>query len=129
MARKYHIYKNENPLKKKTCDCVIRTLASATNNSWDDVYKELCEIGFELKETPTTDNVWKEYLKRKGFIRHAISIKKGSKRPTVLGFTKDHKSGIYVLVVANHLTVCKEGIFYDTWDCGDSAVYSYWERV
>ena len=119
MGTKYFCYKNENPIKKETSDCVIRALVSATGESWDNIYKELCEIGFELKTIPNTKESWETLLKRKGFIRYAISNKKGSKRPTVLEFAKKHKENIYILQVANHLTVCKNGIYYDLWDCGE----------
>lgn len=126
---KYHKYRNENPKSKEVGDCVVRALATATDNSWDDVYRELCKIGFELKVMPNSDEAYTEYLIANGFERRKISIKKGSKRPTVLSFTKEHKEGLYILRVANHVTVCKEGIYYDTWDCGDSCVYSYWVKI
>ena len=126
---KYHKYKNENPKSKEVGDCVVRALATATENSWDDVYRELCKIGFELKVMPNSDEAYHKYLEDSGFERRKISVKKGSKRPTVLSFTKEHKEGVYVLRVANHVTVSKEGIYYDIWDCGDSCVYSYWEKL
>lgn len=126
MAKKYHEYKNENPLKKETSDCVIRALTTATGESWDDIYNQLCKIGFELKVTPTSKESWERLLTQKGFVRYTISNKKGTKRPTVLSFTKEHKEETYILQVANHLTVCKDGIYYDIWDCGDSSLYSYW---
>jgi hypothetical protein len=128
MAKKYYYYWNENPIKKETSDCVIRALVTATGESWDSIYNELCEIGFELKTIPNTKESWEALLIRKGFVRHSISNKKGSKRPTVLSFTKAHKEGTYILQVANHLTVCKEGAFYDLWDCGDKCLYSYWSK-
>ena len=128
MARKYHAYKNENPLKKETSDCVVRALATATGESWDTVYKELFEIGFELKVMPNDNEAWREYLTRKGFTKHSISVKKGSKRPTVLGFAKANKEGTHILQVANHITVCKEGVYYDLWDCGECCLYSYWSK-
>lgn len=129
MARKYYQYKNENPAKKEVGDCVVRALATATGNAWDDVYKELFEIGFTLKVMPNSDEAWREYLTRKGFVKNTISNKKGSKRPTVLSFTKEHKEGAFVLQVANHLTVSKDGIFYDIWDCSEKSLYSFWSKA
>jgi len=129
MAKKYYNYKNENPAKKETTDCVIRALATATGESWDNVYKELFEIGFSMKVALTSDEAWKEFLNKRGWVRNKISNKKGSKRPTVLGFTKEHKQGSYILQVANHLTVCKDGIYYDTWDCGECCLYSFYSKT
>lgn len=126
MSKKYYRYFNENPLKKETSDCAIRAIATATEQSWDDVYNELCKLGFELKTIPNAKEVWEKFVTMKGFVRYPISNKKGSTRPTVLEFTKNHKQGIYILQVANHLTVCKNGIYYDLWDCGQKCLYSYW---
>lgn len=126
---KYHKYKNENPKSRETSDCVVRALATATDTDWDLVYKRLCEIGFELKVMPNSKEAYELYLEESGFERQKISVKKGSKRPTVLSFTKEHKEGVFVLSVANHLTVCKEGIYYDIWDCGNCSMYTYWSKI
>lgn len=128
MSNKYYFYKNENPLKKETSDCVIRALVTATDENWDDIYKDLFQIGFEWKVMPNSKDAWEELLIRKGFTRNKISNAKGSKRPTVLGFAKEHKEGIYILQVANHLTVVKNGVYYDIWDCGDKCLYAYWSK-
>lgn len=128
MVNKYYFYKNENPLKKETCDCVIRALVTATGESWDNIYKDLFQIGFEWKVMPNSKEAWEELLIRKGFTRNKISNAKGSKRPTVKEFTKEHIEGTYILQVANHLTVSKDGVYYDIWDCGDKSLYSYWSK-
>ena len=64
-----------------------------------------------------------------GFRYVGISNKKGSKRPTVEGFTKSNKLGKFVLVVAHHLVASVDGTYYDTWDSGDKSMYGYWEKV
>ena len=128
MAKKYYKYRNENPNSKETGDCVIRTLATAMDKSWDEIFKDLCIIAFELKVMPNSDEAYHKYLEDNGFERQKISVKKGSKRPTVLGFTKEHKEGTYILRVANHLTVCKDGVYYDIWDCGENCIYTYWVK-
>lgn len=121
-------YFNPNPAKKDTSDCVIRALVKATDKDWDTVYKELCQIGFELKVMPNNDEAWKEYLFRNGFEYCKIPIKRGSKRPTVSSFTKEHKQGTYVLRIAHHLVTAKDGYYYDTWDSGKYAVYGYYKK-
>ena len=57
-----------------------------------------------------------------------ISNKKGSKRPTVESFTKEHKEGTYFLSVANHAVASVDGYFYDKWDSGDCCLYGYWKK-
>lgn len=72
---------------------------------------------------------YKRYLEEHGFEYVGISNKKGSKRPTVESFTKDHKEGTYFLSVANHVVASVDGNFYDTWDSGDCCLYGYWEKI
>ena len=69
------------------------------------------------------------YLKDKGFQYHGISNKKGSTRPTVDSFAKEHKNGKYFLNVANHCVAVVNGIYYDTWDSGSRHLYGYWEKI
>lgn len=128
MAKTRNRYYNPNPMKKEGIDCVVRTLCRATGKDWDTVYKDLCEIGFELKVMPNDDEAWKEYIKRHNFIEHKLVIKKGMKRPTVQSFATSHKAGTFILQVAHHLVTCEDGYFYDTWDCGNKSLYKYWEK-
>lgn len=38
---------NINPKNKRTKDCVIRAIATATNSSWEYIYRELAELGIK----------------------------------------------------------------------------------
>lgn len=121
-------YYNPNPKKLETSDCVVRALCKATGKDWDTVFEELVTIGRELKVMPNSDEAWKEYMDRFGFIKHSLPVKKGKPRLRVDGFARSlGKKGTYVLRVANHLVTCSDGFYYDIWDCGDSAVYNYFE--
>lgn len=122
-----NIYFNPNPIKNETGDCVIRTFCKALDMDWDSVYKELCELGFELKSMPNSDDTWKEYAKRKGFTHHKVSNKKGSKRPTVDSFARANRKGTFILNVANHIVAVVNGHYYDTWDCGHKSLYGFYE--
>ena len=120
------INKNVNPKDNKASDCVVRAIVTATNEKWEDVYMDLCRLGLEMKDMPNSKPVWKKYLDNRSFTKYSIKVTKGSKRPTVESFTKDHKKGTYILSVANHLTVCKDGNYIDSWDCGNKSLYGYW---
>lgn len=128
MTKTLNKYYNPNPLKRDTTDCVVRALVKATGKDWDVVFKELFDIGFELKVMPNSDVAWKEYLTGAGFTYVPIKVKKGSKRPTVQSFTKENKKGVYVLRVANHLVTSDNGYYYDTFDSGNCSMYGYWEK-
>lgn len=126
-------YYQPNPLKshadKKVGDCVIRAFCAAEGAAWDDVYQELCKIGFEKKDMPNGRMTTNEYLERHGYTRHPISNKKGTKRPTVNEMAKRSKTeGTFICEVANHTVTVKDGYILDTWDCGYKSLYAYWTK-
>lgn len=129
MSKSLHQYINPNPLKKETGDCVFRACSIATGKDWDTVYRDLFEIGFELKVPPSMKEAYETYLAGLGFKYTGISNKKGSKRPTVEQMAKLTKGNDRVIVcrVANHVVTVKGGSILDTWDSGDCSLYGYWE--
>jgi hypothetical protein len=124
-------YFQPNPNKNdKVGDCVVRAMCKATDQDWDTVFKRLCNLGFAMKQMPNSDDVWKRFLEQNnGFVKHKITVSKGSKRGTVAEFAEKNKKGTYVLQVANHNVTVVDGFYYDTWDCGDKSLYAYWEKV
>lgn len=126
--KKYFSYKNINPIKNETSDCVIRALALTLDKSWDEIYKELAKIGFELKVDMSADESWRKLMDNHGWIKNKISNAKGTKRPTVKEFAKNHKEGRYLLQVANHLTTVVDGVCYDIWDCSDKCLYAWYSK-
>lgn len=121
-------YHNENPKSLKSAgDCVIRAIAFATGKSWDEVFTALCSKGAKLKRMPNDQKVYEEYLKELGIKKMSQPRKLDNTKYTVAEFTKyAWRKGTYIISVANHLTVVKDGKIYDTWDCGDKCVGNYW---
>lgn len=111
---------NNNPLNKKDGDCVIRAISEGLNKDWLRVFDDMYLIGRELKEVATSDNSIKEYLKDYKMI--VPKVIKGKKRLKV----KDFIAGVYILSIANHLTIVKDGVLKDLWDCREKCVYRYW---
>lgn len=123
-----YIEKNLNPSGKKTSDCAIRAVAAATDQSWDKVYMDLANTGFQLKKEMSDVDTVDRYLTSLGFITGKIKVAKGQHRPTVEGFARNNPDKVAVLRVANHLTCCAYGNYVDIWDCGDCSVYKYWYK-
>ncbi len=121
-------YYNPNPLKKEIGDCVIRAFCAAEGKEWDEVYKELCDIGFELKNMPNGRETTDTYLKKKGYTRYPISNKKGTKRPTVnqMAIRSKNEGKPFICEVANHTVTVKDGAILDLWDSGSKSLYAYW---
>jgi hypothetical protein len=129
MAKTKNRYFQPNPNKNDNVgDCVVRAMCKATGLDWDTVFKGLFDIAFEKKMMPNSDEVWQEYLIQRGFKYNKLTVKKGSKRPTVNEFATKNKQGTFVLRVANHVVTSLDGYYYDTWDCGHKSMYGYWSK-
>jgi len=117
---------NAHPKGIKTGDCVVRAIATATNQDYLECRRELnqkkCELGFDgYKDTVF---LYKYFEKNPRLIFKAI---KGEPRIKGSDFTELHPKGTYILKMAGHITVCIDGIIYDTWDCSYRSVYTAWE--
>lgn len=129
MDNKYYEYyqPNKKDIKDKYGDCVIRALTKVMEKEWLEVFEELLPYARKLQCMPNGKTCYEAYLKANGFEYHGISNKKGSKRPTVLQFAKEH-SGTYFLKVANHCVAVVDNTYFDTWNSGSCCLYGYWEK-
>lgn len=122
-----YFYLNVNPYNKFTNDCTVRAIAFLLDQSWDRTYDEVCEMGYAMKEMPSTNRVWSRYLSRKGYEPHFVP----NTCPdcyTVKDFCADHPAGSYLLALDEHVVVVVDGHYYDTWDCGDMIPFYYWSK-
>lgn len=116
---------NPNPAGKLTSDCVVRAICRVTGKSWDRVMAELYLFSMELKEMPSTNTLWREYLRSLGFVRTAIP----DTCPdcyTIKDFCEDHPQGTFILATGRHLVAVVNGDYYDTWDSGEKVPIYYW---
>ena len=128
MGYKYY-QPNKKDIKDEYGDCVIRAFTKALDKSWIEVFDELVPVAREVQTMPNNRPAYEKYLQLNGLVYHGVSNKKGTTRPTVEKFAKEHKTGRYVLRIANHLVACVDGVYYDTWDCGYKSMYGYWEII
>lgn len=133
MSKKRYVYyqPNKKDLKDEFGDCQIRALAKALDCSWLEAFDRAIEICRPEQATNVFSApvaVRKRMLDKLGFDYRTISVKKGSKRPTVDSFAKDHPEGTYICGVAHHEVAVVDGKYYDTWDSGGYSVYGYFER-
>lgn len=128
MTRYKYYQPNKKDIKDKYGDCVVRALTKVMNKTWIEVFDELYTYAVDIQCMPNDKQCYEAYLKDNGFEYHGISNKKGSKRPTVESFTKEHKVGTFFLNVANHVVSVVDGMYYDTWDSGQCCLYGYYEK-
>lgn len=120
MFRKF----NANPGGRIVGDCTVRAISKAMDQSWDDTFVGLCDMGRCLYDMPSSNQVWGEYLRKNGFERYFIP---GGY--TVKKFAVSHPHGTYVLPVQGHVVCIKDGDYYDTWDSGDEIPMYIYERM
>ena len=69
---------NANPLDRRGNDCTIRAISLFTGKTWDEVYIGVTAEGFDLKDMPSTNEIWNRYLKREITPKVAISFVPGT---------------------------------------------------
>lgn len=122
-----YIYFNPNPTNQLVSDCVIRAISKLTNEDWETVYVGVTSMGFEMFDMPSSNRVWGEYLKSKGYERLVIP----NTCPdcyTIRDFCIDHKKGKYLLATGVHVVAVIDGNYYDTWDSGGEIPIYYWRK-
>lgn len=123
---------NEKDLKDKFGDCTIRALSKALGVTWLEAFDLAIPICRREQVTNIFGgdlNLRKKMLEELVFSYTGVSNKRGTKRPTVDSFAKDHPKGRYICTVANHEVAVVDGKFYDTWDSGDCSLYGYFEYL
>ena len=118
---------NPNPDGCFVGDCVVRALSIALNKTWHETYIELAIQGLVLSDMPSSNRVWNEYLKFKGFHRFIIPDTCPNCY-TVEDFCRDNQEGVYVLGTGSHVVTVIDGDYYDTWDSGDETPIYFWKK-
>lgn len=122
-----YLYYNPNPLNKVELDCTVRAISIVLDKTWDEVYHDLSQVGFELAAPFVSNHVWGAYLRRNGFKRYIIP----DTCPdcyTVKEFSLDNPLGVYLVATEGHVVAIKNGNYYDTWDCGGEIPIYYWKK-
>lgn len=122
-----YINYNPNPKHARVGDCAVRCIAKATGTDWQDAYIQLAIQGYVMRDLPSADIVWGEYLRLKGFHREAIPEEKSGDY-TVRDFCADNPTGTYVIKTDGHVVCVVDGDYYDSWDSGEETPLYYWRR-
>lgn len=112
------IYYNANPYGRLTGDCVIRAISVSTGKSWNDIFEGLSRKAYQLKDMPSVNPIWAEYLLENGYSVYDLPDT-CPRCYTVKDFAKEHRKGNYVLGTGNHAVTVIDGYYIDNWDCGD----------
>lgn len=131
--KRYVYYQpNAKDIKDEYGDCQVRALSKALGVSWLEAFDLTIPICREMQTYTIfggTCITGKPALARLGFQYVGVSNKKGTTRPTVDSFAKDHPVGTYIAKVASHVVAIVDGKYYDTWDSGYKSMYGYYEKI
>lgn len=121
----FHFH-NENPKGRRTGDCVIRAIARATGDSWEDTLMGLTIVGCEIKSEPAYKDCFDAYLQRKGWIKGKQPRKPDGTKYTVGEWCREKRPKRMIVNVSNHLTCIIDGKCNDIWNCTGKTVLNYW---
>lgn len=120
--------KTDSDIKCKN-DCMIRSVAIATDTQYSKVYEIMYKYGWRASRKNSKGN-WEDQItntiQELGFKYRKVSFPavRGKSRMTATNMVDE---GIYILRIARHVAAYKQGFLLDTWDCSDKCVYFAWE--
>ena len=137
--------RSEAGFKGVTGDCVVRSIAIVTGLPYQKIYNDLYEAN-ELFRSTSKTKLARSLKKKNDSPRtgtHRVVLKKYLKElgwkwtPTMFvgqGCKVHLKKnelprGTLIVSCSKHITVVKDGVLYDTYDCsrnGTRCVYGYW---
>lgn len=118
---------NPNPNGIYADDCLVRSIALVLDKSWDNVYFDICLQGYLMKNMPSVNKVWGNYLRSIGFVEYPF-FNVCPDCYTVRDFCYDHPFGTFILATGSHVIAVIDGDYYDAWDSGDEMPLSVWRR-
>lgn len=115
---------NANPLGRRVNDCTVRAISCATDQSWDETYRELSNYAQELCVMPDSVFYIDAYLQE-----HFITIYscKQCNEITVKEFIERNPIGTYLITMNGHITCAKNGVIYDTFDPSDRFIWGVYK--
>ncbi len=115
-------YMNVNPMHNNIEDCTVRSISVAEGISWDKAYDKLSDSARELGLMMNSVEAVEEYLDRRYY-----TVPHYSKY--VKEFIKEYPKGTYLVTMPGHITVIKDGVLYDTFDCRNRKMWNAWKII
>lgn len=119
--------------KNQSGDCVIRAIAIAMEQPYKQTLIELCEYAVKYGSTPTSEWVFKHYLKDRGWVEqkplyYPDGHLKGGHRRQLKHFDDRRWVGNTLVSTRGHLQAIKNGTIHDTWYHEHSVTGKYWKK-
>ena len=115
-------YMNMNPKDNHIEDCTVRAVSVAEGISWDEAYDKLSDSARDMGLMMNSVEAIERYLdKRYEVVPHYSTY--------VGDFIKEYPRGTYLVTMPGHITVIKNGVLYDTFDCRNRRMWNAWRTM
>lgn len=78
-------------------------------------------------DMPSSNAVWAEYLKERGY-RRVVIPDTCPQCYSVREFCHDNPKGRYLLATGSHVVTAIDGDYYDAWDSGAEVPVYFWTK-
>ena len=114
---------NNNPVGRRTGDCVVRAISKALDMGWEATHLMLDINAISMGDMPSADSVWGATLRQNGYYKHLVNG-----YMTVEDFCEEYPEGTYVVALGGHVVTVVDGDYYDSWDSGKEVPQYYWSK-
>lgn len=123
----FHFY-NANPKNRRTTDCVVRAIATATGQTWDETLVGLTETALEHKQMVSDPACYGKYLESMGWTKNKQPRKPDGKKYTGKEFVKLFRGTAVANIGGGHVACIKDGKVWDTWNSTGGSIGNYWSK-
>lgn len=131
MKRFKYYQPNKKDLADECNDCAIRAFSKFFDLTWIEAFDALCVYARQRQMMPNDLRILQLAMEAHNKPYTSVYKPKDKRKLTVLDFSKAFIEGKYILYIkagyGTHLVCVENGIYYDTWDCGEKIVYGYWK--
>ena len=113
-------YYNANPKGRLVNDCTVRAFALANDVCWDCAYTALSIFAQEERIMPDDVSYIDKFLTDR---YPKVYESRAHDSITVKDFVCSHPRGTYLITMNGHITCCKDGCVYDTFNPLDRIVW------
>ena len=101
-------------------DCTVRAISVAEGKSWDETYEELSDLaqnqGILLDDVSFVEDYLDDRYERTCHYSKLVGE-----------FIEEYPKGTFLITMQGHITVVKDGVLYDTFDCRNRRMWCAWE--
>ena len=119
---------NMNPKGIKASDCVVRAIATATGQTWDETLMGLAKCAIKHKYMIHCPELYGKYLEELGWHKNKQPRKKDNKRYRVYEFVETFKGTAVANIGQQHVACIKDGQIWDIWNSSGEVIGNYWTK-